>query len=275
LRRSKAMVDETRQGRLDRVTAANEAVDIISPEPLVVMRRDSLVKLLGEPVQVLLVGDTHGIEADARAAIEAAELREVDYIVQLGDFAYGFDPKFMELWEFAPCPVYFLRGNHDDVGVLKHLAGSLVGPDPVEVWENVHYLPDGCTVHLGGSKVAVLGGAVSIDRANRVEDVSWWREECTRADAVIELITNHHQADVLLTHDAPEGIPAVQRRIGGFPAYPETQVNRRLLREAFDHLRPAMLAHGHYHFAYDAHWHGALTYGLSFRGADALKEVTF
>ena len=224
-------------------------------------------------VDVLLVGDTHGIFDDARYAVEAAEAREVDLIIQLGDFAFDFKDAFLDVWSGAHCPVYFIRGNHDDTqAIMAH--GPLAGPGLVEIHENVHYIQDGALLDIGKSRVAGLGGAVSIDRDRRKEWVSWWADEPTSTQSVVRLLTGQYQhADVLLAHDSPQGVRAITEHLKGWPIYPETEVNRQLIRMAFDHLRPSRVFHGHYHHAYSEHFKGAMVHGLGFRGPDALMEV--
>jgi len=225
-------------------------------------------------VNVLMVGDTHGIHNDARYAVESAEAREVDLIIQLGDFAFDFKDAFLDIWAGAPCPVYFIRGNHDSTDAIK-AHGPLSGDGLVDIYDNVSYIQDGAILDIGKSRVAGLGGAVSIDKDKRREWVSWWADEPTSTESVVRLLDGHYQhADVLLAHDSPEGVKAVREHLKGWPVFPATEVNRQLVRMAFDHLRPSRVFHGHYHYAYSEHFKGAMVHGLHYRGASAVMEVT-
>ncbi len=235
-------------------------------------------------MKVLLVGDTHGGIREAQYAVSAAQSNDVELIIQLGDFGFKFARGFLDQWAVAPCPVYFLRGNHDDTDWLKERnGGHLTGDDPVEVALNIHYLPDGARLKIGDSWVAVLGGAVSIDRQHRREGVTWWRDEVTSAQGVADLLQHDFMntwskpktVDVMLCHDVPECPNEIRKLIGGYKDDPGSEGNRKMLRHAFDYLRPSRLFHGHYHHPYVEDFEGCEVRGLDMDGRDAVHVVEF
>ena len=238
--------------------------------------------------RVLLAGDTHGIHGDAVNIVEAANDHDVDLIIQLGDFGYNFKQSFLDVWTKARAPVYFLRGNHDNTDWIDARATTLEADQfvdgPMPVAENVWYLPDGLRVKIGHSVVAVLGGAISIDRANRSENYSWWRREPTSMAAAAELINTRlspwgpvpcRPVDVLLCHDVPACPPSIEALLAGYKDDPASAANRALLRNVFDAIRPTSVYHGHYHVNYTETYAGATFHGLAMRGPDAWTIAEF
>ncbi len=237
-------------------------------------------------VKVAFVGDTHGQIRDAQFAVDFANREGADLIIQLGDFGYDFSTDFMKQWVLANMPVYFLRGNHDSTGWIRSRNGNRLTVDPksdggpVEVADNVHYLPDGARLKIGDSRVAVLGGAVSIDRHMRVDGVSWWHDETTSMQAVADLVnvnvfahmqTAPESVDVMLCHDCPTGPKQLDAHLDGYKSDPASDGNRKLLRHAFDHLKPSQVWHGHFHYRYKEECDGATFHGLGMSGPDACK----
>ena len=57
---------------------------------------------------------------------------------------------------------------------------------PIEIWnggkvhkirKNIYHLMRGQVFILEGKKFFTFGGATSVDKANRTEFISWWKEE--------------------------------------------------------------------------------------------------
>lgn len=117
---------------------------------------------------VLLIGDIHG------KTTWASKLCNIDpcSIIILGDIGFGFSTetdnhlqsKFEQL-DLIGWKIYLVRGNHDN---------------PI-YWKNIQrgctMLPDNKVITINGKRFFVSGGGVSIDRYDRKEDVSYWREE--------------------------------------------------------------------------------------------------
>lgn len=111
---------------------------------------------------LVLVGDVHG-QYEALARLVAA-LPGTLAVVQVGDLGP------LAAWVPLERPVYFVRGNHDDVPALRELAA------PTTVRPGLVYLPAG--VHaLGGMRVGILGGAESVDGLACARGVDWWPDE--------------------------------------------------------------------------------------------------
>jgi len=98
----------------------------------------------------------------------------------------------------------FLSGNHENFDMLNKLQkverfGSEVGM----LAHGIYNLLTGNIYTIENQVLAVFGGALSIDKADRIEGVSWWREEIPAysvQEAFIEKLSNIAHVDYLLTH---------------------------------------------------------------------------
>lgn len=116
----------------------------------------------------------------------------------------------------------------------------------------LYYIPRGTSWTWNGVRFLGLGGAFSVDKAWRIEGVSWFRQEMiTNAD--VEKCMDAGTCDVMLTHDVPHGVPEIEAirewqtdtEINNF-----SKANRLALRAAADAAQPQLLVHGHLHSYY-------------------------
>lgn len=142
---------------------------------------------------IYLLGDHHGYTGEFFKAIAKQSVRDA-VILHGGDGEEGisFGPRqFEELnAEFAKRNLLFLgmRGNHCDPNLFN---GSIDLP---------HYrlVPDYTRLSINGQSWLLIGGAISIDRLDRVPGIEWWPGENfqLRRDLI-------GPADVLVTHSGP------------------------------------------------------------------------
>jgi Calcineurin-like phosphoesterase len=213
------------------------------------------------PARIGVAGDWHGNTAWAIQAVrEISPLLPADgprMIVHLGDFgiwpgAAGrqYLARLDAALAAAGAELSFVDGNHEDFTQLARLRPGPDGRAPVT--ERIWHLPRGHRWRWHGRDWLALGGAVSLDRAERTEGASWWpEEEITRRQA--ESVIEAGSADVMVTHECPAG---VEHR---FPPAPpgwapadvaRSDVHRRLLRDVVLAVRPRWLMHGHLHLSY-------------------------
>jgi hypothetical protein len=91
----------------------------------------------------------------------------------------------------------------------------------------------------------------------RANQAWYWEEQITGAD--VDYVVAGGYADVMIGHDAPNGIQGIDRVIRGNPhgfhiadiLY--AQEGRDLYTEAFRGVGPKFLFHGHYHFPVNEH----------------------
>jgi Icc-related predicted phosphoesterase len=240
-------------------------------------------------MKLLLAGDVHGNNGWWARLMEYATKFGCDTIVQLGDFGY---------WEHTPEGrlyldkvsrkavrahklVYFIDGNHENHPMLW----SNYPPDAsgfCEVRENLHYIPRGHSWEWDGRKFLALGGAYSVDVGWRLEEEAlrsgprtlWWPTETITGEDRDNAIAAG-KVDVMFSHDCPWGVDLPG--IGG--DFPESDLNRALLREVVCKTRPELLVHGHYHMRTseklalpyeedgELKWHETQVEGLAHDGA--------
>lgn len=203
---------------------------------------------------IAFAGDWHGNTTWAATAIHYASTLGARLLLHAGDYGFRFEAEYVDGVETAcacdDVTVWAVRGNHDDPGLISALPLDDDGLHIVS--DHVRIIPDGHLVTLpNGETLVGLGGAPSIDRADRIEDVSWWRDEILDPGILKRL---PERADIVLAHDCPDRVPLRLDPMFGFyfedqdpEILDECDVHRELLGVAVDRLGPTLLVHGHYH----------------------------
>ncbi len=219
-------------------------------------------------MKILLVGDTHGNFRHIRNVYAHAARKEVDQIIQLGDFGFGwardpahclFSVAVSELALETAIPLYWLDGNHENFDFLDIL---LEGREPLAdgtymIEPDVYYVPRGTMLHRDGKKIMVCGGATSVDKAFRTPHESWWEQEAITYDDIYAVRRAAHvdgPADVLLTHDFPWECDIVDRHLN--PRWGEgvtdmVRAGRTKVSEVLVASGAHRQFHGHLHLRYD------------------------
>ncbi len=149
------------------------------------------------------------------------KLEGIDLILSCGDL----EPSYLSfLATFAPCPVLYVHGNHDEKYVRNPPEGCICIEDDIYVYKGVRILG------LGGS-IRYRPGAFQYTQGQMARRVRrlWfklWRKK---------------GFDILLTHS-----PALDLNDGEDLPHRGFQVFRRLL----DRYRPPVFVHGHIHLTY-------------------------
>lgn len=214
-------------------------------------------------MKVLLAGDTHGDLRHVVYLIHCAAQQGCDRIVQVGDFGYW--PHLEPFHEYvaaaarsAAMTVYWLDGNHENFDALEKTV-DMQATEPQEMEDNLWYLARGSAWEWDGCRFLALGGAPSVDKEHRVEGESWWPQELL-TEPEIERARNHGPADVLLTHDAPDGVcPIVGPWYKGDPL---SQHHRQIISAVTQAVQPKILVHGHYHHRYTGSFEQTRVEGL-------------
>jgi hypothetical protein len=187
----------------------------------------------------VLMGDLHG------------NFAHLDYMIRknprwssvtiVGDVGLGFPNTFQVPFK-SSIPIRFIRGNHDNPEFIRNLPEEWAGA-------NWHYIPDG---HFENNTL-YLGGAWSIDKADRTPGMNWWYDEEIGLDEQIWIMekiikirdTGRHIA-AIVSHDGPLSIT---RRVGHFQVETDTGKFLEYLRDKAltGKLKPKFWYFGHYH----------------------------
>lgn len=218
-----------------------------------------------------IVGDTHGNSNVTLSILNYFALEGITEIHSVGDFGFWPGKPGMQFLtqvntELAKNgqTLYVTPGNHEDYNFIREIMTH--APSHEDGWararEHILVAPRGHRWEREGVSFVSLGGAPSVDRAWRVRSQRqtgypvWWKaEDITREDMYKTMEGGY--ANVMITHDAPFGVPTVENGIAGNPqGFDEEDLlyayeGRLKMREVVDVVRPKLLFHGHYHFPVD------------------------
>lgn len=222
-----------------------------------------------DPATLVVAGDWHGNTRAAQNALDAASAIGAPVIIQLGDFGLWpgdegahYLSEVQSAAEQAGVHVVWIDGNHEDFPQLHSYRVSPDGLRHLSDW--VHHIPRGSAWVWHGVSFLAMGGATSVDRAQRVPGKSWWPQEHV-TDSDIEAAAAQGVRDVLLTHDCPSGIdiPGIPHRSyadafkSGWPVgdLEHAWDHRDRVAEVIPSALPLHVWHGHFHVRYSAEAH--------------------
>ena len=171
--------------------------------------------------------------------------------IQVGDMGIGFRrTQGVRAGDFESGPPYdkmvagghrFIRGNHDNPAVCAR---------------HTQYIPDGTRE----GNMMFVGGALSIDRAYRIEGWSWWADEELSGKELAAIKYDYARPcpEIMVTHDCPESIAAmIVQTIPGV-GNGQTKLDPRFAsrtRQAFEQMlaayKPKLWIFGHWHVPFD------------------------
>lgn len=213
-----------------------------------------------------VAGDWHCDTGWAGVSVETFSEYGIKYILHLGDF--GFWPgnsgqKFLYKTNKRLVQndqyLFVTLGNHEDYVQLSRfqpypdMPGFVYNPD----FPRIIVASRGARWSWDGTSFVSLGGANSIDFTARTEWVNWWRAERITMEDIRKTVEGGH-ADVMLTHDCPEGVALFGTHRKQDPIWAPIELryaneSRKALRMAVDGVKPQLLMHGHFHFFTDDH----------------------
>jgi predicted phosphohydrolase len=149
-------------------------------------------------MKTLILGDIHGDSKFLfkRLAEITTRVDSIEQIVLLGDIGFAETPRWLNEPSFeSTIPIYYLLGNHDHKEYVELNS---------KLWSekfNWHYLPTGTLIE----DTIVIGGAYSIDKAQRTIGINWWdSEELTHDDmSKIDDLVRYKNIHTVLSHDCP------------------------------------------------------------------------
>lgn len=205
-----------------------------------------------DPRPIAIFGDWHGNTGWALTSLRSAAREGARTALHVGDFGLDwpgpkrgrYESKLNKYLADLGVVLIVSGGNHDNWETLAQLRVEHDGT--VALRSNIRVLPRGGRTMVEGLVVGGLGGAFSVDYRHRTEGKDWWsNEEPTQEEA--EKLAAGGPLDILITHDAPSGVPLK----GDFELRPELAVRanrtRLILRQAVDSLAVPHVFCGHWH----------------------------
>ena len=139
--------------------------------------------------RIIFTGDIHGSIEAKRLSFknfpEGRNLTKDDYVIICGDFGCVWDgsncDKYWLNWlEDRPFTTLFVDGNHENFNLLtnweypvKEWNGGLIHP----IRPSVLHLMRGQIFTIENKTFFTMGGATSVDKYHRKENISWWPQE--------------------------------------------------------------------------------------------------
>ena len=173
---------------------------------------------------MLVTGDTHGEQNRLNEIL--AHAKRNDIIVICGDCGLLFhdlitEHIFLNKLEKEPYTICFCDGNHENFpAIYRYPCEEWNGGKVHRIRSNIFHLMRGQVFTIEGKKIFTMGGAYSIDKYMRRENISWWKEELPTneeyAEAVKNLKANDFSVDYVISHTAPREII---RRMGENPDF--------------------------------------------------------
>jgi hypothetical protein len=179
-------------------------------------------------MSILFSGDFH---ADARGEIDLIykdilihkygqdRYNGIKYHVILGDGGFMWqynkekDKQNYEILAQRPFPILCVIGNHEPILGMNDMPETDIGIGETVYQINANpftaYLKRGKIYTIDGIKFLVLGGALSVDRASRKPNKTWWEKEYWTAQEkqdVLKLLENDNTFDCVISHTGPRHI---------------------------------------------------------------------
>lgn len=215
--------------------------------------------------KIIFVGDVHG-EFDTLGYDCKRFKHDNAYIIQVGDFGMGFcKPEYYRveltllnnILTDLNCHLYAIRGNHDDPECFR------VTNNPFNL-SNITLLKDYSELELLDKKILCVGGAISVDRINRIKRdkkrrrynenslPTWWDNE--RCVVIEPDKFKYNKYDVVVTHTRP-GICGnfkaeyhIEELIKSDPPLRcELQEEAAELNKLWEYTKPELWVYGHFH----------------------------
>lgn len=211
---------------------------------------------------IFITGDTHGLH-DIQKIIHSEELAALsadDFLIVSGDFGGVWDGKehdeaVLDFYDSRKFVTLFVDGNHENFSLLKNKPiaewnGGLIHP----ISNKVIHLMRGQIYTIEGAAFFTFGGAASIDKEFRTENITWWPEEEPsdeeRETAVQNLEKHNFQVDYIITHAAPKSIVRNElyafQRLNKSSSETEKFLDTILVLTKYKHWYC-----GHYHYDFD------------------------
>lgn len=105
--------------------------------------------------------------------------------------------------------IAFIDGNHENFDFLDGLdTMKWNGGKAHRLGKNIFHLMRGEVFTIEGKKILAMGGATSVDKDERMERLTWWKQETVTVNdykhAMDTLKQYDNKVDIVLSHTIPE-----------------------------------------------------------------------
>lgn len=164
---------------------------------------------------IYIFGDIHGRLEVSKVVnyMKNISYSKDDIIILLGDVGVCWDDSWrdqevIDKLQTINCLKLFIDGNHENFPLMySYSEYKWNGGYVHEIREDILHLQRGYVFNIQGIKFFAFGGAYSIDKYSRIENVSWFEEELPNEEeyerAWKELRKNNYEVDYIITHTAP------------------------------------------------------------------------
>ena len=154
-----------------------------------------------------VTGDCHGSLSKILQFIWRFDLGKESNIVVCGDMGICWDKNQKDYQASIAnyerycngVNLYWIDGNHENFDIIESWNATEIYNNS----EHIHYCPRGTILDINGQKALCVGGADSIDKAWRVEGISWWPQEQITEKDIMEITGEY---DYIFTHCCPYSI---------------------------------------------------------------------
>lgn len=128
--------------------------------------------------------------------------------------------------------VYFMRGNHDNP---KYFSEQLIKFDNLRLIKDYEIIDN----------ILFVGGAISIDRMNRVNNKDYWVDEKIIEKSDVDI----NNVEIVISHEAPlKANPVISKNVViNDNLLKDINESRVILQNIFDKVNAKKWYYGHYH----------------------------
>jgi Icc-related predicted phosphoesterase len=213
--------------------------------------------------KLLIVGDVHvNFESFVKHINKAIDKHgQFKYIIQLGDFGYwpnlfNFEKRYLDrhlviknYFDNSETPLLWVDGNHEDHSILQKVENFNESEHNM-FGQNVFYKERGSWLELDKHVLFFIGGANSIDKHIRTENIDWFKEEEVSYGQSVKILKKAEKLKevgkpiVVFSHTMPydghfDSIMRIYKKGCSF--------QNKFMFEILKTLQPVKWYHGHYH----------------------------